>query len=76
MSEWQPIDTAPKDGTPVLLWPGAEIWAGQTTPAVGWWAEYFGWICSSAGASGEVATHWMPLPTPPADMAAKIGGEE
>lgn len=66
MSEWQPIETAPKDGTPVFLWPGVEIWTGCTVPAVAAWASnIFGWICFSSGASGEIATHWMPLPAPP-----------
>jgi hypothetical protein len=65
MSDWQPIETAPKDGSAILLWPGAKIWTDQMTPAIGWYARGFGWTCSSAGASGDIATHWMPLPEPP-----------
>lgn len=78
---WQPIKTAPKDGTPVLLfWRdnyGRELeWIG-----VGQWYRYReggerrgGWTGSSIWCSepgswssvlGEKVTHWMPFPAPP-----------
>lgn len=73
---WQPIETAPKDGTPVLLW-----WRDERD--VEWWAcgswRQFGdgsrgWCGESFHASeekswtrllGQHPTHWMPLPSPP-----------
>jgi hypothetical protein len=76
MSDWQPIETAPKDGTPVWLW-----WPSPDSEAItGWWSE--GWyegdrlVRSDAGWVGNEAsshrldewsqpTHWMPLPAPP-----------
>ena len=63
MSEWQPIETAPKDGhTRVLLFrPG---WKESTT--VGWFNRYYqDWrSVPDVPFNGEV-THWMPLPAPP-----------
>lgn len=62
MSEWQPIETAPKDGTSFLACVG--IW--QT---VCHWHPHGHW--SSVGAvyspypSDEQPIHWMPLPEPP-----------
>lgn len=55
---WQPIETAPKDGSEFLGWfPGSTVmiwWMGQG----GVWGNDF-W-------EGEAPTHWMPLPNPPA----------
>lgn len=54
-SGWQDIASAPRDGTPVL------IWTGGPTPH----ADYYhnGW-------SGDEPTHWQPLPAgPPPEQA-------
>lgn len=70
---WRPIETAPKDGTEIILTNG--LWV-----AVGWYSHSpFLWRDAQAGAwvdsdprdgggalSGVNApTHWMPLPQPP-----------
>lgn len=77
MSDWQPIETAPRDGTTVLLW-----WRREELDVAYWacgvWREFGdgsrGWMGESFHASapetwtrllGERPTHWMPLPTPP-----------
>ena len=69
--EWRPIESAPKDGTRVLLW---RVFDGT---AIGRWGnlvpddpqEWFddGWIDNGQPICGEddPATHWMPLPAPP-----------
>ena len=57
---WQPIETAPKDGTQVLLyWP---IWSD--TPGIGCWLKNE-WVVEGALYSVEGPTHWMPLPKAP-----------
>lgn len=63
MNEWQPIRTAPMDGTAVLLWPGVMTWTEEMGPSVGWFARgLVGWVCGSAWLK---PTHWMPLPPAP-----------
>lgn len=61
--EWQPIETAPTDGTYVLTWDGSEICMANAAVysggRVGWYKDDF------YGDMG-VPTHWMPLPDPPA----------
>ncbi len=68
MTDWQPIETAPRDGTKIIAW----------RPAVGvadtmYYAEYEGltggaWHWADDGDAPHVErqpTHWMPLPPPP-----------
>ena len=71
---WRPIETAPKDGTYLLLWEQY-----STNPFVGCWAfgvwavshEHVdaegGWDGANVvdSISQERITHWMPLPLPP-----------
>ena len=77
MGEWQPIETAPKDGTPVLfanydamcLLTGApHVWAGRYDKLGGEDDELMMHECSYAATNenGD-PTHWMPLPNPPKD---------
>lgn len=61
--QWQAIETAPKDGTPLLLfarWERAEA----SIRVIGW---FIGdeWISNSFIGQGKavlVPSHWMPLP--------------
>lgn len=72
MSDWQPIETAPKDGTPVLLWVIPENGHAQVRSAQfkqhkcgsGLWL-----LAESDNATlylvAEQATHWrLPPPGP------------
>ncbi len=64
--EWRPIETAPRDGTRVIL-----VWGGESIngfflnnsqslrPWAGWRTE------SMVPAPIGQPTHWMPLPPPP-----------
>ena len=63
MSEWQPIETAPKDGTRVLVY---SSWVVKATDIARWIGPPHNiW---KRDREGDVvkATHWMPLPDPPA----------
>jgi len=72
--EWQPRETAPKDGTTILVW---EPNALPNVVAALWHLEpddeeYEGWVYADETMSdivpdGPEFTHWMPLPPPPGD---------
>lgn len=62
---WQPIATAPKDGTPILT-------ASHGSRFVCYWDTVFEQWCVNAwrhdiGIAGCELTHWMPLPAAPAE---------
>lgn len=59
--QWQPIETAPRDETEVLLYAAAGVFSDT---GLGYWDGKM-WSC---GWNKEFRnpTHWMPLPTPPA----------
>lgn len=65
MSEWQPIDTAPKDGTPALFC----VWNDETQDVLpitsGFWSRLSNRWFSEISGHGIKPTHWMPLPSPP-----------
>ncbi len=69
MAEWQPIETAPRDGTAVLLWLQDEGFSvkGAWMPVHGnnpmWWIREMDISQSDDGF--HLITHWMPLPDAP-----------
>ena len=70
---WQPIETAPKDGTAFLAcWLGL---GGQPFEVVNWDDEANEWI--AFGHAVDRPTHWMPLPPLPTARTAiaKARGE-
>ena len=74
--EWQPIETAPKDGTEIIVTDGYEVWtAKHSVSNIRNYAPFFATTCN-----GRLwyrgpdwceereyfdSTHWMPLPAPP-----------
>lgn len=66
MSEWQPIETAPRHYTPVLLSQGETVGEGWFASHIGVWE-----FASAAHTLRRHPTHWRPLPAPPANT----GGE-
>ena len=68
--KWQPIETAPKDGTKLLLkFQGPFSDAAEDGIVTGSWSDYSRswWLSSIWASSGahKPPTHWMPLPSPP-----------
>lgn len=67
--EWQPIETAPKDGTDVLLWTAVQG-TGIYIAVTGYFCEVDDAWCATvaAGYSSFInPTNWMPLPAPPGE---------
>lgn len=73
MADWQPIETAPKDGTEVLLFTRSDV-----GPEKDYWESFgdphFSTVQIGAFEDGKWhqnviggATHWMPLPSPPGE---------
>ena len=81
MSDWQPIEPAPKDGTVVLFFEPKHQWGGRgrwrkACVTIGYWhqpanSSHPGFWCSSV-MSPYRPTHWMPLPSPPMDEATSF----
>ena len=69
---WQPIATAPKDGTEILLTDGSQVWAAVWSfpPQVAD-PTHTDWESSDGHSLPIVFTHWMPLPSPPAQATAE-----
>jgi len=72
-NNWQPIDTAPKDGTNILMWNGDEIQVcSWHCPGIFdndrfYWAH--GDILNKYNSKQELyaPTYWQPLPEPPTE---------
>lgn len=61
--QWQPIETAPKDGTPILAY---IPFGGGFIMQTHWKVEIEFWFCDG----GEVCpSHWQSLLTPPKEGA-------
>ncbi len=64
MSEWQPIETAPKDWVRVLVgWPKYHYHFGIKIGH--YWIEAEGWVDDDDVLFSCAPTHWMLLPAPP-----------
>jgi hypothetical protein len=64
MTEWQPIETAPRDGTHFLAyWTSSEVDAHLKQYHVCHYS--YGVLWPSWIKDNDMPTHWMPLPPPP-----------
>jgi hypothetical protein len=69
MSEWQPIETAPKAWNIRILVCDKDGWVGEVYWSDSWYTDKSkpGWMIANCDEEyGEYidATHWMPLPPP------------
>lgn len=70
---WQPIETAPKDGTTILVSCADDGFGKVVCAAIWFYGEYdadTGWYLYEIAGDclmGPIPTHWMPLPSPPKD---------
>ncbi len=86
--DWQPIETAPKDGTEVVGWfpyhstatLGGSVFVMRWNDdryhkrPVPYW-EASGWVWGRRDQREKQPTHWMPLPDPPAMQAERTRRE-
>lgn len=63
--EWETIDSAPKDDTPVLLYCPPTEWERAYVHSAVWYHRE--WLIDGSYHCIRDATHWMPLPPPPKD---------
>lgn len=73
--KWNPIETAPRDGSVVLAWrfyPVAIKWTGDSVypwEAVTLSSHPSMSLSGDGFVEGDISlTHWMPLPPPPEDV--------
>lgn len=69
---WQPIESAPTDGTCVLVAEGAAVGEARCySEGEGW---YWAGNAPTDSWGGRVyPTHWMPLPEPPSQTVGAVG---
>mgnify|MGYP001590466088 CR=1 FL=1 len=70
--DWQPIETAPRDGRQLLFWSRHGFCEVLRR-------DHWGWM--NEGGEGyddasDTLTHWMPLPAPPASADGATGTAE
>ena len=63
--QWQPIETAPKDGTWIMIC-RPTTYASKLGCALVYWDDHFAcWHDGDYHSDHYAPTHWMPLPEPP-----------
>lgn len=65
---WLPIETAPKDGTAILVSEGRFCWCVEWNEEFDWWAVDDNKL-GPFRLRGAAPTHWQPLPTPPKEQS-------
>ena len=70
--EWQSIETAPKDGTRILLHPAVEV---HDAWSKGYWSEQQECWIVGGSASGLIHTYWHALPPSPRPTTSAGSGK-
>lgn len=68
MTQWQAIDTAPKDGTWIAVMAregGVDYQPSVACYRGGLWTEIHHYLDGDVNYDEWNVTHWMPLPAPP-----------
>lgn len=66
VAAWRPIETAPKDGTPIICFTPDENFSEKTGFDLIWWEPSEGaWFYGAADFFSASPTHWIPLPRSP-----------
>ena len=71
---WQPIETAPKDGTEVWAFNGEQarmVWLEDEFCALWVWGDA---LLTEVDPSPDQPTHWMPLPAAPGEKCRTCSG--
>ena len=69
--KWQPIETAPKDGSEALYvnrFGDIQVWSYMAPTGNGWTSDW-GYADGEVGVKEHFPTHWQPLPEPPLKAA-------
>ena len=68
--QWQPIETAPRDGTAILVSEGRSCYCVEWIEEFDWWAVDDNKL-GPFRLRGQAPIHWMPLPPPPPEAKEK-----
>ena len=72
-AEWQPIETAPKDGQAILVTDGMDCYCVEWDEEFDWWAVDDNKL-GPFRLRGSAPTHWMPLPPVPGPADGESNG--
>lgn len=69
MGDWQPIETAPRDGTDIIVWDGevrtVTLWGKVSHVPIFGFLGVWGSDIEDVDLMNPQPTHWMPMPNPP-----------
>ncbi|MGH6848470.1 MAG: DUF551 domain-containing protein [Methylocella sp.] len=63
MRKWRTIETAPMDGTSILVFSPVDYAVLEASPQIGVWIGR--WVTAWDHTVITAPTHWMPIPEPP-----------